>query len=183
DLPAPPYTRLPVSAQGPAAIVWQTQVGTVVPLPADGPLVPALDFIRSLGRKVTCWLPLTTVHGRLGVLSFGSASAADYPADVMAFMEQVAAHVAVAVDNVINFDRSRKYEQELTIERDRLRLLIEINNLLVTELEFSAVLKAISESIRRVIEHDCVNLALYDPDSGGLRVPLKYDDARGLTRP
>jgi hypothetical protein len=38
-----------------------------------------------------------------------------------AFMEQVAAHVAVAVDNVINFDRSRKYEQELTVERDRLR--------------------------------------------------------------
>ena len=35
-------------------------------------------------------------------------------------------------------------------------MLIEINNLLVTEREFTAVLKAISESLRRVIEHECV---------------------------
>src|SRR6185436_4489208 len=110
---------------GPGARVWQSQQPTLIPIPETGTLVPALEFIRSLGQKMTAWLPLTTAHARIGVLTFGSSSETEYPTDAIAFMEQVAAHVAVAVDNAINFDRARLLTAELRVERDRLRLLLE----------------------------------------------------------
>jgi hypothetical protein len=41
ELPAPIVRSLPVAAGGPAAVVWQTQQPTVIPVPPSGPLVAA----------------------------------------------------------------------------------------------------------------------------------------------
>ena len=121
DAPSPPFHALPVSDRGPAAIVWQTQRASVIPIVPDGELHPTLEFIRQHGRKVTCWLPLTTSHARLGVLGFGSSDAHDYSPETIAFMEQVAAIVAIAVDNTLNFDRAQQYAAALRAERDQLK--------------------------------------------------------------
>src|SRR6185295_6406468 len=68
-LPRPPVDSMPVAAGGPAAKVWQSQQAAVIPIPETGTLLPALEYIRELGQKVTCWLPLTTAHARIGVLT------------------------------------------------------------------------------------------------------------------
>jgi formate hydrogenlyase transcriptional activator len=183
NIPRPPFETMPVAAGGPASRVWQSQLAAVIPVPATDSLGPAMDFIRSLGQQVTCWLPLTTVHARIGVLTFASSRASDYDAETVAFMEQVAAHVAVALDNAINFDRARQLSGELRVERDRLRMLLEVGNLLVSHLDYAALLKEISESLRRVVRHDYVSVAVYDERAGGLRVPLTYDETRGIGRP
>src|SRR5262245_8733958 len=172
DLPKPDVTRAPVAFGGPGATVWHTQKPTVIPLLPRDALSPPLDYIRSLGMTVTCWLPLTTAHGRLGVLSFGSSHANDYAPDAIAFMEQVASHVAVAVDNTLNFDRARELQTELRSERDRLRLLLDVNNLLVSNLDANALLAAISESLRGVIAHDSLSLAVHDEATRTLNVAL-----------
>ena len=119
-------------------------------------------------------------HARIGVLTFGSTSATDYSKGAIAFMEQVAAHVAIAVDNAINFDRARQLTAELRAERDRLQLLIEIGSLLVSHLDAAALLKAISESLRPVVRHNQVGVAVYDESVRALRVPFTYDEAGGL---
>jgi formate hydrogenlyase transcriptional activator len=183
DLPVPRVHSMPVAAGGPAATVWQTQQPTVIPIPPNGALGAALEYARRLGHTVTCWLPLTTVHGRFGVLSFGSSCATDYPADAVAFMEQVASHIAVAVDNAINFDRARQFEQQLRGERDRLQLLLEINNLLVSHLDYTALLIATSESIGRLVKHEYVSVAVYDEGARALEVRLAYEQDRGVSRP
>ena len=56
----------PVGEHGPAATVWETQQGMMMVIPEEGPLPPGPAFLRSLGRKVACWLPLTTAHRRVG---------------------------------------------------------------------------------------------------------------------
>jgi formate hydrogenlyase transcriptional activator len=183
DSPQPPVVSMPVAAEGPAASVWMTQKAAIIPVPADGFLPPALDFARRLGQTITCWLPLTTTYRRVGVLAFGSSRSNEYSEDAIEFMEHVAAQVAIAVDNSINFDESRRYEQELQGERDRLRLLLEISNALVSDLDYGAVLKAISESFDRVIKHEYVSVAIYDRQAAELRVQLAYDDVRGSIRP
>jgi formate hydrogenlyase transcriptional activator len=171
----------PVARRGPSAIVWETQKGAVIPIPEKGPLqAPVLEFIRSQGRRMTCWLPLTTAHRRVGVLSFGSRSADAYSEDVLAFMEQVAATIAIAVDNGINFDQAQRYQRELREERDILRFLLDINNLLVLHLDYAGLLEAIAEAVKRVIKHDHVSVALYDQNSGELRLQWIYDQARGV---
>jgi len=47
-------------------------------------------------------------------------------------MQQVARQVAVAVDNALNFQAAQAYQQQLARERDRLRVLLEVNNAVVS---------------------------------------------------
>jgi formate hydrogenlyase transcriptional activator len=184
DAPFAPFVPMPLSDWGPARSAWETQRTSVVPLLTDAPMGTALDFIRKHGARVTCWLPLTTAHRRVGVLGFGSRDADQYGADAVAFMEQVAAHVAIAVDNAINFDDAQRLQRELREERDRLRLLLEVNNLLVSRLEYPDLLQTLSESLQRVVKHDSASVALVDRESGQLRLKaLTYNDARGVLEP
>ena len=178
----PPFASVPVSEESPSARVWQTQKGLVIPIPDEGPLPPGLSFVRSQGRKMTCWLPLTTAYRKIGVLSFGSRMADAYTDDALAFMEQVASTVAIAVDNGINYDRAQAYQRELQDERDHLRFLLDVNNLLVPHHDFPTLLKALSEAVQRVIKHDQVIVGLYDQESNRLRLDWTYDGARGLTQ-
>jgi formate hydrogenlyase transcriptional activator len=182
--PFTPFVPLPLSDWGPARSAWETQRTSVVPLLTEAPLGTALDFIRGHGARVTCWLPLTTAHRRVGVLSFGSCDADQYGGDAVAFMEQVAAHVAIAVDNAINFDDAQRLQGLLREERDRLRLLLEMNNLLVSRLDYPDLLQTLSESLQRVVKHDSASVALVDGESGQLRLQaLTYHDARGVLEP
>ena len=142
------------------------------PDPCGGAARPVLAFIRSQGRKTACWLPLTTAHRKVGVLSFGSSAATAYTDDILEFMEQVAATVAIAVDNGINHDQAQRYQRELREERDRLRFLLDVNNLLVSHLDYRGLLKAISEAVQRVIDADHIGVALYDEDSGAVAARL-----------
>jgi formate hydrogenlyase transcriptional activator len=177
----PPVVSATIDHHGPAAIAWKTQKAAVVPIPDEGPLHPTLEFIRAQGRKMTCWLPLTTAHRKVGVMSFGSRSSAVYTEDVVAFMEQVAAGVAIAVENGINRDQAMRYEHELREERDRLRFLLDVNNLLVSHLEYPALLEAICGAVQRIAEANHIGVALFDQESGQLRLDLIYDKARGFT--
>ena len=184
DTPFTPFVPLPLSDWGPARSAWETQLTTVVPLQTEAPLGTALDFMRQHGARVTCWLPLTTAHRRVGVLSLGSTDADKYPADAVAFMEQVAAHVAIAVDNAINFEAAKRLQQALRGERDRLRLLLEVSNLLVSQLDYPELLLVLSQSLQRVVKHDYASIALFDPESGKLRLQaLTHGDVDGVVEP
>ena len=182
-VPQPPFSRRPVADAGPAAIVWQTQQPSVIPLPAEGPLSPALEFIRAIGMTITCWLPLTTARRRIGVLAFGGASSTDYSDDAVAFMQQVAAQVAIAVDNGFHFDRAQEYADLLRADRDRLRLLLDVNNLLVSELDYASLVKAVSDALKRVIEHQQLSLVLLDRESNELRLEMLFDETAGISHP
>jgi formate hydrogenlyase transcriptional activator len=53
---------------------------------------------------------------------------------------------------------------------DRARVLLEINNAIVSHLDLAQVLNAISDCLRREVQHDFAGLALYDAESNQLRV-------------
>jgi len=116
----------------------------------------------------------------MGVLSFGSRLSDVYTDDVVVFMEQVAATVAIAVDNGINWDQAQRYQREVQEERDNLRFLLDVNNLLVSHHDYPGLVKAIAAAVERVVTHDHVSIALYDAESGLLRFHWAYDDQRGL---
>jgi formate hydrogenlyase transcriptional activator len=67
------------------------------------------------------------------------------------------------VDNVLNFAGTEAAQQSLSRERDRLSLVLEINNAVVSHLELPKLLKAISGCLGRVIPHDLAWFCLYDP--------------------
>jgi hypothetical protein len=49
-------------------------------------------------------------------------------------------------------------------ERDRYQLLLDINNAVITHLDLGNLLRATSDSLRKVIAHDAAAIALYDPE-------------------
>src|SRR5262249_31746853 len=75
---------------------------------------------------------------------------------------------AIAVENALNFGKTRQAEQIASRERDRSKMLLEINNALVSHLDLSELVKAVSTSLQSVLQHDCVGLAIDDPESGKL---------------
>ena len=89
----------------------------------------------------------------------------------------------MAVDNALNFERAQAYQRQLAQERDRLRVLLEVNNAVVSKLDLRALLNAISASLRRVIHHEYTSLALYEQDKNQMRVlALDFPEGKGLIR-
>jgi formate hydrogenlyase transcriptional activator len=60
--------------------------------------------------------------------------------------------------------------KQLTCERDRLRLLLEVTNAVVAHLDLHDLLHAISALLGRLVPHDLSNIALYDPQGNGFHV-------------
>src|SRR5262249_62389663 len=51
DAPVPPFRTMPVAAHGPAGVVWETQQGGGFPIPEEGALPAALEFLREHGSR------------------------------------------------------------------------------------------------------------------------------------
>jgi formate hydrogenlyase transcriptional activator len=162
--------------------VFETQDPFVVPDVESETLFPALmEALRQEGVRSFCVVPLTTAQRRLGTLGFGKLEAHHYDASEVDFMQQVARQVAVAVDNALNFETARAYQQQLARERDRLRVLLEVNNALVSTLDLRQLFHVIASSLRRVLHHEYTSLALLDPKTNRLRVrALDFSGGQGL---
>jgi formate hydrogenlyase transcriptional activator len=108
---------------------------------------------------------MTTAQRRLGAMGFVSLQLRTYQDADLQFMQQVAKQVAVAVDNAFNSEAAMAYQQQLARERDRQRLLLEVNNAVIAHLELRQLLKAISLSLSRVVPHDLAGFALFDHET------------------
>jgi formate hydrogenlyase transcriptional activator len=163
-------------------IVWQQQKALVVSdLEFETRFPRNVELLRKEGMKSFCLLPLTTAQRRVGALAFGSVKRRAYDEAELEFLRQVAAQVGVAVDNALNFQDARVYQEQLSRERDRLRLLLEVNNALVSNLDLRELLKQIAACLRRVIRHDYTALALYDPSRNEMRLTaLDFPEGKGL---
>lgn len=168
----------------PSGLVWETQQPFVLNDTEEETRFPSLlEILRENGVRSTCSVPLTTAQRRLGVLSFGRRTLHHYGEGEVEFLQQVARQVAVAVDNALNFERAQAYQRQLAQERDRLRVLLEVNNAVVSKLDLRALLNAISASLRRVIHHEYTSLALYEEDKNEMRVlALDFPEGKGLIR-
>src|SRR5262249_51369395 len=116
----------------------------------------------------------TTALRRLGSMGFGSQHKRTYLDAEIEFMQHVARQVAVAVDNVLHDEAAQAAQAQLTNERDRMRLLLEVNNAVVSHLDLEDLFPAVSACLRRVIHHDGSALVLFDEASGRFRVHVLH---------
>jgi len=166
----------------PSGRVLETQEAFVVSdVEAETSFPALMEALRQEGVRSFCVVPLTTAQRRLGTIGFGKLEPHHYDASEVDFMQQVARQVAVAVDNALNFETARAYQQQLARERDRLRVLLEVNNALVSTLDLRQLFHVIASSLRRVLHHEYTSLALLDPKTNRLRVrALDFSGGQGL---
>jgi formate hydrogenlyase transcriptional activator len=141
----------------------------------QGPLVTSLeshdtrfsklqDVLKKYGVHCLCTLPLTTAHSKVGTLTFGSKTPDVYSAEEVRFLSVVAEQIALAFDNALLFDAAQASQQQLLKKSERVGLLLELTNHVVSNLEFRDVLRAVVASTRRVMGCDGVGICL--PDAG-----------------
>ena len=105
------------------------------------------QFLGQHGIASTCALPLNRGSRRLGVISVGSRRPHSYSDEEVDFLRMVADQVALAIDAAVNLYTS-------TQAQERLKLILELTNQVVSNLEFDDLLHAISSIVRRVMHCD-----------------------------
>ena len=108
--------------------------------------------------------PVSTSRRRLGVLIVATY-AAPFSEDDVELMGSVASHLSVALDGDLAFESAGEYYRALVHERDRLKLLLEINNHVMSQLDIDDFFRAASASIRRFLGNDFTGFWLLDQQS------------------
>jgi formate hydrogenlyase transcriptional activator len=133
-------------------------------------------YIRSI-----CALPLTTAHRKLGAITFASRQIDTYSPDEVRFVSEVAGYIALAFDDALNFAALRRTSEELQSKNDRLRLLLDVTNQVVSNLELRDLLRAISQDVRRVMQCDYAGLSLPEAENKQLRLyALDFPEGKGF---
>ena len=134
------------------------------------------ELLKKFGILSICTLPLTTAHSKVGTLTFASKAPDIYTAEEVHFLSVVADQIALAFDNALHFDAAQASQQQLLRKNERVGLLLELNNHVVSNLEFRDVLRAVVASTRRVMGCDGVGITLPDSDNTHLRIyALDFD--------
>ena len=113
-------------------------------------------------------VPLSTPRSRLGVLSFGRRRNDPATADDLAVMEVVASHVATALESAMASDAAESYEKQLVGERDRWKLLLEINNHVIAFLNVTALLRSACTSLRNYFDNEFAAIWIIDKEQNRL---------------
>ena len=165
-----PGLELPID-ESPGGLVWSTQRPLTVDDIAQEHRFPKLmAMLQENGVQSFCVVPLTTAQRRLGAMGFGSLQRRTYQETEINFMQQVANQVAVAVDNALHTESAHSAQQQLKRERDRMQLLLEVNNAVVSHLDLDNLFTAVSACLRRVIQHDGSSLLLCNAETGEWRI-------------
>ncbi|HMD44080.1 MAG TPA: sigma 54-interacting transcriptional regulator [Candidatus Acidoferrum sp.] len=165
-----PVREFPVENH-PAGWVWQNQRPFLTQDTEKDARYP--EFMQRLldaGVHSFAIVPLTTAQHRLGAMGIGRYVPQGLSETEVDFIQRVARQVAVAVDNALNLEAAQAYQVQLARERDRLQVLLDINNLLVSTRDTAALFKGIVSSLKPVLRHDFTSLALLEESSGLLKI-------------
>ena len=171
----PPDPSIPLGTQlpelGPSAWAWRNQRPLIVSSLSEAQRWPAYyQWARRHDLNSLCALPLTTARNRLGVIGFVSRMLDAYTSGQADFLRLLANQVAVAVENALNYETALASQLQLERERDRVRLLLEVNNAVVSHLDLDELFPAVSACLRKVVQHDGPALVLHDCQTGSFRV-------------
>jgi formate hydrogenlyase transcriptional activator len=134
-------------AGSPSERAWETQQPLYIPdITQETGFNP--NVIRDMHRnrmQSGLWVPLTTIRRRLGTIIFASKAIDPYNAEEREFMEHVARHVAIAVENALAFEEINKLRRK--IEDEKVYLEEEIRS----ELRFDEIVGQ-SPALKHVLE-------------------------------
>jgi formate hydrogenlyase transcriptional activator len=140
-------------------------------------------FFNRYGNQSLCILPLNKVFGPLGALCFAREQPNGFSEKEICFLSLIADSVALAIDDRLNFAHSETLRAQLESERTKLKLILDLNNSVVSNLELREVLRSVSPSIRKTMSLDGVALILPDAANKHLQIyALDFPDGKGVLR-
>jgi len=159
QLTNPPDPTTPVE-DNPAGWVMQEQRPIVIAdVSVETRWPKFVQLLLDCGVRGVALIPLSNGEHYLGVLAFGSKSVHSPSKQEILLIQRVASEVAVTVDGYL-------MQQQLTQQRDRLQVLFDVTNALVSKLPWNELFSSISGQLAQIIQLDFAVLNLYDEKDG-----------------
>jgi formate hydrogenlyase transcriptional activator len=135
---------------------------------------------ESVGRS-TYAFPVSTSQERYGILVVTKERGQEFVPGDVEMLRSMASHVAVALECALARDSAELYQRQVAKERDRLKLLLEINNHIVSKLDINDLFRSASASIRSYFQNDFTGFWLIDKQSNQLEcVILDFPGSKGF---
>ena len=137
-------------------------------------------FAPEVAGRSTYLFPVSTSRRQYGLLSTPKLPGEEFAPEDVEMLRALASHVAVALECALARDNAELYQRQVVKERDRLRLLLEINNHIVSKLDIDELFRSASASIRTYFRNDFTGFWLIDKQSNQLEcVVLDFPSGKG----
>jgi formate hydrogenlyase transcriptional activator len=138
-------------------------------------------YAAGMGTRSGYVFPVSTFRKQYGVVAFGRMGSGKFSPEELELMNSVATHIAVALESTLATDRAEHYQRELAKERDCLRLLLQINNAVVSQLDVEEVFRSASALVRAHFGQEFTGLWVIDRESDQLQsVLLDFPSGMGI---
>src|SRR6185503_19574900 len=100
---------------------------------------PLVSILRAEGVKSGVSAPLIAHGEAVGVLTVMRLREEAFSESDAELLTQIGGQIALAVETALSFDRARQAERRAARERDHIKLLLDINNAVISHLELGAL--------------------------------------------
>lgn len=116
------------------------------------------------GMHSHCVVPLVVRGTSIGTLNFASKKIGQYSEEDASLLQEVATQVALAVQNMKAYEDIASLNTRVSQTAEQRRILLEINNAIVSKLTKDELLHAICEAMKRAVPFDEVALIFHEPE-------------------
>src|SRR5262249_39915269 len=118
--------------------------------------------LMSGGLYSYCAVPMWLGGKSLGTLNLPSERPGHYSKTEADFLCELGSQVALAVSNMSSYEEIAALNARVARTAERYRTLLEINNAIITHLTPEALLRSVSQILRRVVPYSGAALTLYN---------------------
>lgn len=134
-------------------------------------------------ERLTCMLiaPVRLADRVVGLLCLGARGRRAFSAHDSSLLDSAADRIALELENASIRQSYAIAQNELAQQHARMRMLLDINNSLVSKLDIRDLFAAISESLRHVTHHRYSQIVLLDQNTNRLKVAaIDFPNGKGL---
>ena len=135
----------------------------------------SMERLRQMGIRSVCVFPLKTPVRRIGAIYFGRCYPDAFPEEEVRFLSLVAGTIGMAVGSALCFEATQRVQAELSHEKSRLKLLLDLTNSLGSSERLDIQLLKIAVSLRQIMRSDIAGVIL--PEAGTERLRASAFDS------
>lgn len=143
--------------------------------------VELAPFAAASEGRTSYIFPICTAQQKYGILAVTKDRQDAFAPEDVELLRSLSSHVAVALECALAKDVAERYQRQVAKERDRLRVLLEINNHVVAKLDVMELFRAASTSLRSYFDNDFTGFWLIGKDSNQLELAaLDFPTSKGF---
>jgi formate hydrogenlyase transcriptional activator len=129
------------------------------------------------GLRSYCQLPITTARSHLGGVEFINTRLDNFTMETLAKLTQLAAIVAIALENVLDKERTLEQANSLRLERDSCKILVDVTNAVIKLVRIAELPKSLFAILQHHFAISSLCLAEYNATSDSFKSYLVNQQA------